>query len=285
MCYFHPPPSELPRLFWQLSLVHPFGARRISLVNPLLRISAGESHLMVGFAPMGGARRRSMSILHVKPIRPAYVPICISFCQVRLERGIRPCSCWRYKCHWQAIDKWGDASKPALNLLCERSMFPTTSMASCATLTTSTLLTASSALPRVEYALGHSCKRLLPHVLDLGDLKLRVGGNGVFCERHRRHLLLDSHLIGCQLVDCCGCFRWDCRSSSVPVPKSACSCVRSCLRHHGCIVGRDRVIIIVLIRQHVEHIGASLCISLLSCHCTKGQGLEAPGVCLMDECF
>ncbi len=198
MCYFHPPPSELPRLFWQLNLVHPFGARRISLVNPLLHVSAGESHLMVGFVPMGGARCQSMSVLHVKPTQPAYVPICVSFCQVRLERGIRPCSCWRYKRHWRAIDKWGDASKPALNLLCKCSASATTSTASCATSTTSSLLAASSASPRVEYALGRSRKRLLPHVLDWGDLKLRVGGRGVCRKSHRRHLLLDSHLICCQ---------------------------------------------------------------------------------------
>jgi hypothetical protein len=89
MCYFHPPPSELPRLFWQLSLVYPFGAWRISLINPLLCISAGESHLMVCFPPMGGARCQSRSILHVEPTRPAYVPICVSFCQVRLERVTR----------------------------------------------------------------------------------------------------------------------------------------------------------------------------------------------------
>jgi hypothetical protein len=203
MCYSHPPPSELPWLFWQLSLVYPFGARRISLINPLLHVSTGESHLMVCFPPMGGARCRSMSILHVKPTRPAYVPICVSFCQVRLERGIHPCSCWRYKRHWRAIDKWGDASKPYQNLLCKRSASATTSMASCATSTKSTLLATSTPSTSVVYALCCSCKRLLPHVLDWGNLKLHVGGRGVFRERHCRHLLLDSHLIGCQLVDCC----------------------------------------------------------------------------------
>jgi hypothetical protein len=113
MCYFRPSLSELSRLFWQLSLVHPFGAWHISLVNLLLRVSAGESHLMVYYAPMGGARRQSMSILHVEPTRPAYIPISVSFCLVRLERGIHPCSCWWYKRHWRAIDKWGDASIPS----------------------------------------------------------------------------------------------------------------------------------------------------------------------------
>jgi hypothetical protein len=125
-------------------------------------------------------------------------------------------------------------------------------------LSTSTLLATSTALIGVVYALCRSRKRLLPHVLDWGNLKLCVGGRGVCHERHRRHLLLDSHLIGCQLVDCCGYFQRDRCCSSVHVPDGAACHVRSCLCDRGCIVGRVCVLVLVLIRQHVEHVCASL---------------------------
>jgi hypothetical protein len=204
MCYFCPPPSELPRLFRKHIFVHPFGAWCIALVNPLLGIAAGESHLMVRFAPMGGAHCRSMSILHVEPTRPAYIPICVFCCCVRLERGIHPCSCWGYNRRWRAIEKWGDAPKSSLKLLSKQSTSASTSPATRATTATSTMLATATALLGVEAALCRSCKRLLPHVPDGGDLKLCVVGRCVCCERHCRHLLLDSQLIGCQLVDCHG---------------------------------------------------------------------------------
>ncbi len=158
--------------------MHPFGAWGISLVNPLLRISARESHLMVRFAPMGGARCQRVPILHVEPTQPAYIPIRVLFGQVQLEWGIHPCSCWGYKCPWGGTYKWGNTSISSRCLVCECSASAPSSMTACATSSTSSTLAASAALPRVEHALGRSRKMLLPHVLDRGDVKLRVWGGG-----------------------------------------------------------------------------------------------------------
>jgi hypothetical protein len=156
-----------------------------------------------------------------------------------LERGIHACSCWRYKRHWWAIDKWRDTSKPALNLLCECSTSVTTSTTTRATPAMSTMLATTTALPGVEAALCHSCKRLLSHMLDGGDLKLCVVGRCVCREHHRRHLLLDSQLIGCQLVDCRGYLR---RDSSRPIicgsngaSRRECRCLGGCCC--SCIIG------------------------------------------------
>jgi hypothetical protein len=231
-----------------------------------------------------------MSLKYVHPPRQTHMTsirsiFCVSFCQVRLERGIHACSCWRYKCHWRAIDKWGDDSKPALNLLCERSASTTTSTASCATATTSTTLATSTTSSVVVYALCHSCKRLLPHVLDWGNMKLRVRGRGVCRKHHCRHLLLDSQLIGCQLVDCRGYLRQDISHSTICGSKGAdhreCRCLGGC-----CCIIIGCVCILALAPQHVEHIIAPpRCIPLLSCCRTQCQGLEASGVRLMDEYF
>jgi hypothetical protein len=43
-------------MHWQIYLVHPFGARRIPKIDPLLRILMREPYQMVRLAPMAGAR-------------------------------------------------------------------------------------------------------------------------------------------------------------------------------------------------------------------------------------
>jgi hypothetical protein len=169
------------------------------------------------------------------------------------------------------------------HLVCKRSTSAPASMTSCASSSMSAMLAVSSASPRVEHALGRSHKRLLPYVLDRGDVKLCVRGGGVCHERHCRHLLLDGHLICCKLVDCRRYFRWDCCGPLLGVAEFASCPECNCLRHSGCIVGRVGVLTVFLICQHVEHIVTSLGISLLSSCRTKGQGLEVSGVCLMDE--
>jgi hypothetical protein len=210
---------------------------------------------MVSFAPMGGAHCGSMSIIHVEPTQPAYVPICVSCCCIRLERSIHPCSCWGYTCHWRAINEWGDASIPSRNLLCKCPTSATTSRATCAPSTTSTTLATATTMPGVEDALCRSCKRLLPHVLDWGDLKLCVGGRGVCREPHRCHLLLDSQLIGCQFIDCRGYLLQDSCCPSICGSEGAGCCEHRCLCDRCCIIGC--VCVLVLALQYIEHICAT----------------------------
>jgi hypothetical protein len=170
-------------------------------------------------------------------------------------------------------------------MCCERSASVTTSTASCATATASTKLATSTTLSVGVYALCHSCKRLLPHVLDWGNMKLHLGGRGVCREHHHCQLLLGSQLIGCQLIDCCG---YLCRDISRPTicgskgaDRSECRCLGGC-----CCIIIGCVCILVLTPQNVEHITAPpWCIPLLFCCRTQCQGLEVPGVRLMDECF
>jgi hypothetical protein len=96
-------------------------------------------------------------------------------------------------------------------------------------------------------------------------------------------LLLDGHLVCRKLVDCRGDLQWDCRGSTVGVAKGAACGEGSSLHHSGCIVGSVSVLTIFLLRQHVEHVVVTLGVSLLSSRHTKGQGLEASSVRLMDK--
>jgi hypothetical protein len=68
-----PPPSEAG----ELQLVHSLCAGVVPCIDPLPRVFASESFLMVHLAPMCGASLRSVSLFNVKSTQKTNIPICV----------------------------------------------------------------------------------------------------------------------------------------------------------------------------------------------------------------